>query len=263
MHYEDLDYFGAAGPGPGPGSPSEPKDESQIGSVSVAADDGIIGVLRPADTFPAIPEGMYRPEARRSWDRQRRDRRRLEGEEGGFGEGGGGGGGSGIGGRGRRGRGRGTGGGRGGGGGGGGTGMGTGMGMGMGRCAAFLRYCKHWVAEILGCVVGVVCLAVVAAVLKTFDGRGLADWPMTVSLNTLVAFLTAICQVALAVPLTEGLSQLKWNSFARGEKPLVDWETFENAKRGPVGSAVLLGKRKGRCEWISLCLLWFGQADAR
>jgi hypothetical protein len=92
-------------------------------------------------------------------------------------------------------------------------------------------------------------------VLKTYDGRALADWPLSVSLNTLVAFLAAICQVALAVPLSEGLAQLKWNSFARGEKPLADFQAFEDARRGgPVGSAVLLCRRKGRCGWTRLIL---------
>jgi hypothetical protein len=107
----------------------------------------------------------------------------------------------------------------------------------------------NWLPEILCCLLGIACFAIIIAVLKTYDGRGLTDWPRTVSLNTLVAFLAAICQVALSVPLTEGLSQLKWNSFARGEKPLADFQTFEDAKRWPlVGSAILLCKRKGRCE---------------
>lgn len=170
-----------------------------------------------ADTFPPIPTGLNRPKARRSWDRQRKRRRRGNGPVGGGdGEGAG-----------RRPPRRGEEGGRG--------------------CSGFLRYCAHWLPEISGCLLGIVCLAVIAAVLKTFDGRGLTDWPLTVSLNTVVVFLTAICQVGLAVPLTEGLSQLKWNSFARSEKPLADFQTFEDARRGPVSSAVLLYKRKGRC----------------
>jgi hypothetical protein len=109
----------------------------------------------------------------------------------------------------------------------------------------------RWLPEISGCFLGIVCLAVIVAVLKTFDGRGLTDWPLTVSLNTVVAFLTTICQVALAVPLTEGLSQLKWNSFARGEKPLADFQTFDDARRGPVRSAMLLYRRKGRALGMS------------
>jgi len=116
-------------------------------------------------------------------------------------------------------------------------------------CTAFLRYCKRWLAEISCCLLGVVCLAVIVAVLKKFEGRSTSDWPLTVSLNTVVAFLVAVCQVALAVPLTEGLAQLKWNAFARGEKPLVDFVTFEDARRWPVfGGAMLLCRRKGRWE---------------
>lgn len=200
MHYEDIDYF--------PVTESEPKDESQID----------VGVPH-ADTFPPIPTGLNRPKARRSWDRQRKRRRKGNGPvDGGDGEG-----------TGRRPPRRGDDGRRG--------------------CGGFLRYCARWLPEISGCLLGIVCLAAIVAVLKTFDGRGLTDWPLTVSLNTVVAFLTAICQVALAVPLTEGLSQLKWNSFARSEKPLADFQTFENARRGPVSSAVLLCKRKGRYEY--------------
>jgi hypothetical protein len=198
MHYEDLGYFGPA-PESGP-----PKDESQV--------DGT-GPPR-ADTFPAMPDGMNRPEARRSWDRQRRRRRRRTEKMGPLnGEGDGGKRRGGV----------------------------------RGGCGAFLRYCMHWLPEILWVLLSIVCLAVIIAVLKKYDGRGLADWPLTVSLNTVVAFLTAICQVALAVPLSEGLSQLKWNSFARGEKPLADFGTFEDAKRSPVGAVMLLYRRKGRC----------------
>jgi hypothetical protein len=168
-----------------------------------------------ADTFPPIPDGMNRPKARRSWDRQRKRRRKKARPTGSLVvEGGGGGRGEGGGGR---------------------------------KCPAILQYCLHWLPEILCCLLGVVCLATIVAVLNKFDGRGLTEWPLTVSLNTVVAFLTAICQVALAVPLTEGLSQLKWNSFARGEKPLVDFQIFEDAKRGPVGNAMFLCRRKGRC----------------
>ncbi|KAK4105368.1 hypothetical protein N658DRAFT_416829 [Parathielavia hyrcaniae] len=104
-----------------------------------------------------------------------------------------------------------------------------------------------WLPELVCCCLSIACLVVIVVLLKTYDGRRLADWPLSVSLNTLIAFLAAICQAALTVPLTEGLSQLKWNSFARGEKPLAELQTFEDAKRGPVGSAVLLCKRRGRC----------------
>ncbi|KAL2178794.1 uncharacterized protein P884DRAFT_122024 [Thermothelomyces heterothallicus CBS 202.75] len=226
MHYEDVTYLtppaavavaAAAAAAAANGSDEEPKDETQIE----------VGVPH-ADTFPPIPPELNRPEARRSWDRQRKRRRKQHGLGPPNGDGGGGhyqqrlrqwrnGSGSEYGGE--------RGGGRG--------------------CTAFLRFCNGWLVEMLCCLLSVVCLAVVVAVLKTYNGRSLSDWPLAVSLNTLVAFLAAICQVALAVPLTEGLGQLKWNSFARGEKPLEDFVTFENARRWPVfGSTLLLWRRK-------------------
>ncbi|AEO54059.1 hypothetical protein MYCTH_2296145 [Thermothelomyces thermophilus ATCC 42464] len=223
MHYEDVTYLtppAAGAAAAANGFDEEPKDETQVE----------VGVPH-ADTFPPVPPELNRPEARRSWDRQRKRRRKQHGLGPPNGDGGGGhyqqrlrqwrnGSGTEYGGE--------RGGGRG--------------------CTAFLRFCNGWLVEMLCCLLSVVCLAVVVAVLKTYNGRSLSDWPLAVSLNTLVAFLAAICQVALAVPLTEGLGQLKWNSFARGEKPLEDFVTFENARRWPVfGSTLLLWRRKGRC----------------
>ncbi|KXX82901.1 hypothetical protein MMYC01_200620 [Madurella mycetomatis] len=171
----------------------------------------IDGGVPRADTFPPIPEGMNRLRARRSWDRQRKRRRKKMASDAGTGDGWGGG----------------------------------------GRLGAAWQYCAHWLPEISCCLLSLGLFAAIIAVLRLYDGRGLPDWPLTVSLNTVVAFLTAMCQVALIVPLTEGLSQLKWNSFARGERPLADFQTFEDAKRGPVGSARLLYKRKGRALGMS------------
>ncbi|KAL1836280.1 hypothetical protein VTJ49DRAFT_5341 [Mycothermus thermophilus] len=269
MQYSDLTYFpspaeaaiAAAAPATTTtdDGAEQPKDESHV-EVPVTVTVGV----PPADTFPSIPEGMYTPKARRSWDRQRKQRRgrRKEKEDvrrrkeeaverveergwdgagtgpgtGSFRHGGGGGGGGG----GEEG-GEGSDGGRGHDAGGGGSRREH-----RSRCLALLAFCSHWIPEIACCLVGTLLMAVIVAVLWTFDGHGLSDWPLTVSLNTLVAFLTTVCQVALAVPLTEGLSQLKWNSFARGDKPLADFVTFEDAKRSPGGAAALVWKRKGR-----------------
>ncbi|KAK3383701.1 hypothetical protein B0T24DRAFT_605978 [Lasiosphaeria ovina] len=105
---------------------------------------------------------------------------------------------------------------------------------------------RPWTAEILWCILSFVCLAAIAVLLKIYDGHGLPNWPLAVSINVPVAFLTAICQVAMVVPLAEGLAQLKWNSFARVDRPLSDFQAFDDAGRGPVGSAKLLATQKGR-----------------
>ncbi|KAL2161406.1 hypothetical protein VTH06DRAFT_7967 [Thermothelomyces fergusii] len=225
MHYEDVTYLvpsaavAAVETAAANGFGEEPKDEAQVE----------LGIPH-ADSFPPVLSELNRPEARRSWDRQRRRWRKQRGVGAPNGDGDGGDHQQRL--RPRRNRDR--------------AEYGGEEGGGRGR-TAFLHFCDGWLVEMLCCLLSVVCLGVLVAVLKTYDGRSLSDWPLGVSLNTLAAFLAAICQVALAVPLTEGLGQLKWNSFARGERPLEDFVTFENARRWPVfGSALLLWRRKGR-----------------
>ena len=114
----------------------------------------------------------------------------------------------------------------------------------------YLTILTSWRGEILSLFLAILALISIVVVLDHFDGRPLSDWSLTVSLNVVIAFLVMICHVSLLVPLTEGLSQLKWNWFARGERPLRDFEIFEGVSRaggGPVGSLKFLFMRKGRC----------------
>ncbi|KAK0729298.1 hypothetical protein B0T21DRAFT_413381 [Apiosordaria backusii] len=116
-------------------------------------------------------------------------------------------------------------------------------------------YLASWIVELTCCFTSLVCLALVIAVFKIHEGQSLSEWPMAISLNALVGFLVAIAQAALVVPLGEGLSQLKWNSFARGGKDIRDYGVFEDAKRGPIGGVKLLLKRKGRVLGMSAAAL--------
>ena len=220
MHYEDIAYLTPTPASPGSGPASD--QQQQFPPPESPKDEAQIdaGVLR-ADTFPEEMMMHNRPRARRSWDRQRQQRRRRQvASSSQAGE---------VGSR---------------------EGLGRGRGQGLGAV-------RSWLPEILCCVVGVAGLVGVVVVLKVFEGRAVRDWPLGVSINTVVAFVVAVCQVVLAVPLGEGLSQLKWNSFARGARPLADFEAFEDARRGPVGSARLLWKRKGRYVWMgSFVFVW-------
>ncbi|KAF4439717.1 hypothetical protein FACUT_3933 [Fusarium acutatum] len=56
---------------------------------------------------------------------------------------------------------------------------------------------------------------------------------------------------SMVIPVSEGLSQLKWNAFARSQRPLDDLKTFDQASRGPFGSLLLLSKTRGRT--IDIC----------
>ncbi|KAK0630085.1 hypothetical protein B0T17DRAFT_506582 [Bombardia bombarda] len=246
MHYEDLDYFRPTAEQSRSGQPgrepeeaeveSEPLDDLQQQDVLQRQNDEREVLPTKESSFPPTPEGMVqmnRPKARHPWDRQRKKRwskqklssvrgfesivqvRDVNGQEeqqqqrGDDVRGGGKGG------------------------------------CGGGEYSN--HYCLNWIPEMLWLLVSIVCFVGIVVVLWRFDGCSLRDWPLRVSINTLIAFLVAPCQIALAVPLTEGLAQLKWNWFARGERGLEDFQTFDNVSRGgPFGGLNLLFRRKGR-----------------
>jgi len=187
MHYEDVAYLG-------------PEHQSSDGKATAPPER--------RETFPGIPTGLNRPEARKSWDRQRRKQAKTQSPTS--------------------------------------DKIQVREGDGVRPRTSVGKHITSWTAEILWSATSLACLGAIVGVLKVYDGRGLADWPLAISLNALVAFLEALCRVALVVPLMEGMAQLRWNWFARGERPLSDFSVIDDATRGPVGSARLLAKRKGR-----------------
>jgi len=62
---------------------------------------------------------------------------------------------------------------------------------------------------------------------------------MAITLNAFVAFFTTLAAVTLLIPVTEAVSQWKWNYFMT-EQPLSDFEVFDDASRGAWGSVLLL-----------------------
>lgn len=114
------------------------------------------------------------------------------------------------------------------------------------REPSILRILRSWLPEVLWTLVSIACLIAIAVVLKLYDGQPLPNWPLGITLNTLVAFLSTLCRAAFIVPVMEGLSQLKWNWFATGDRSLADFQAFDDASRGPYGSLKLLLTTRGR-----------------
>ncbi|KAK4216573.1 hypothetical protein QBC37DRAFT_337604 [Rhypophila decipiens] len=126
-----------------------------------------------------------------------------------------------------------------------------------------------WTPEILWSLLSLATLVAIFVSLRALDGKSIdpKDWPISpaVTLNTLVALLTAICQLALVVPITQGLAQLKWNWFARAApggipqrgRPLQDFALFDDAAFGtwPLAALKLLCSGKGRTLGVSACVV--------
>ncbi|KAF6816773.1 hypothetical protein CPLU01_13755 [Colletotrichum plurivorum] len=104
-----------------------------------------------------------------------------------------------------------------------------------------------WWSEVVWCALSVACIATLVSVVSVYNHKPLPEWPLGLTLNTVIAFISTICRTAFVVPVMEGLSQSKWNWFKRyGPRPLEDFQIFDEASRGPWGSLKLLLTMKGR-----------------
>ncbi|KAB8069299.1 hypothetical protein BDV29DRAFT_183023 [Aspergillus leporis] len=96
-----------------------------------------------------------------------------------------------------------------------------------------------WVWEILSCLIAIASLVAIIVVLHNYDGKPMPDWPYGITLNAVISVLTTLMKAAMAYPITEALSQLKWSWFSRGNK-LSDLALLDAASRGAIGAALVL-----------------------
>ncbi|KUL86985.1 hypothetical protein ZTR_05720 [Talaromyces verruculosus] len=104
---------------------------------------------------------------------------------------------------------------------------------------------RGWTLEYISCFISAATFISIAIVLRQFDQHKVPSWPLGITLNTLLAFLTAICQSTFVFPVVQGLSQMKWTWFMGKNRPLEDFERFDSASRGAWGSIMLLFSTKG------------------
>lgn len=74
---------------------------------------------------------------------------------------------------------------------------------------------------------------VIIVVLACYNDRPLPRLPMQITLNTFLAFFTTFTKAAFMIPISEALSQWKWNIYASGlpSRPLADFKSWTQ----PVG----------------------------
>ncbi|KAK7736443.1 hypothetical protein SLS63_003421 [Diaporthe eres] len=102
-----------------------------------------------------------------------------------------------------------------------------------------------WTWEIVALLLAVGAVASIIALLARYDGRPLPSWPYEITLNALIAVLTTIANASMAVPLSSGLGQLKWERMKKGYAPLADMEVLDEASRGAWGAVNMLRRLRG------------------
>ncbi|VUC33406.1 unnamed protein product [Clonostachys rosea] len=103
-----------------------------------------------------------------------------------------------------------------------------------------------WVPEILWSFSAIVVFIALVVLLQFFDHQPRPYLPVGLTLNTLVALLATACRLMTAVPIEEGISQLKWNWMAAHQRPLHHLHKFDQASRGPIGSMRLIPIMRGK-----------------
>ncbi|KAI1775622.1 hypothetical protein F4818DRAFT_457840 [Hypoxylon cercidicola] len=97
-----------------------------------------------------------------------------------------------------------------------------------------------WWWEILAIILSIACMCTLVTLLTKMDGLPLQSWWLPIEPNSLVAALTTIAKASMLVPAASCIGQLKWRHFMTQPRRLIDLQLFDDASRGPWGSAVLL-----------------------
>ncbi|KAF2011399.1 hypothetical protein BU24DRAFT_426477 [Aaosphaeria arxii CBS 175.79] len=101
---------------------------------------------------------------------------------------------------------------------------------------------RRWTLEIISWCVSALCMGAIIGILIAFQDTEMPDWPIGQIFN----ILSKVASAALILPVSEALGQLKWDWFQGESRKMWDFEIFDNASRGPWGSALLLVRTKGR-----------------
>ncbi|KAK8023594.1 hypothetical protein PG993_011660 [Apiospora rasikravindrae] len=97
-----------------------------------------------------------------------------------------------------------------------------------------------WWWEILATVLSIACMGALIVILTRIDNIPLPHWWLPIQPNSLIAVLTTVAKSSMMLSVASCISQLKWGHFSQQPRKLVDLETFDEASRGPWGSATLL-----------------------
>ncbi|PHH67960.1 hypothetical protein CDD82_956 [Ophiocordyceps australis] len=121
----------------------------------------------------------------------------------------------------------------------------------------------EWGFEILSLLCSLGLFSTIIAIFLYMHNKPLSYWKCQVSLNSSISFLSTICSAAMMHNVSSCIGQLKWVYFKSKRQPrkLFNLERFDEASRGPYGSAAFLMRIKWNLAsigaLITICRLAF------
>ena len=98
----------------------------------------------------------------------------------------------------------------------------------------------NWGLKLLSWSTSAICMALILALLLYLNKKPYSSWKLKLSPNTYLAIISRIATPAVIYPVSECIGQLKWSWFLERPKKLFDFELFDRATRGPVGSFIFI-----------------------
>ncbi|KAJ3493934.1 hypothetical protein NLG97_g4409 [Lecanicillium saksenae] len=100
-----------------------------------------------------------------------------------------------------------------------------------------------WKWEFISLLTSILSFFAIIITLLVYQKRLLTEWKLPISINAVIAILSALFKGTLAIPVTEGISQLKWLWFSHQPRHLVDMDLYDKASRGAWGSVLMIFKQ--------------------
>lgn len=90
-----------------------------------------------------------------------------------------------------------------------------------------------WLWEWLSLFFSISCVGAILILLLHFDNRPLPQWSYGLTFNGIISVLAVVAKSSMLLPVAEALGQLKWAWVFSGRRPMMDFEHFDRASRGP------------------------------
>jgi hypothetical protein len=103
-----------------------------------------------------------------------------------------------------------------------------------------------WSWELTGIATSALSFGAMIAVLLYYDDKPGPKWQFGITVNSILSWTSTIAKSAMLIPISDGLSQMKWIWFTERDRDLADMDYFDEASRGPYGSLLLLLRLKAR-----------------
>lgn len=64
---------------------------------------------------------------------------------------------------------------------------------------------RFWILEILGLVAGIASLVGIVTILHKYDGLAVADWPLAITINSLISIFIVVLKGAMLLAVAQGV----------------------------------------------------------